>query len=894
MNSMQSTGKLLTIFLIPVLLAVATLLFAGTTGKIAGRVIDATTGEPLAGANVYIEKTNYGAAADLNGNFFIINLPPGVYSVTARMMGYQSVKATNVRVSVDLTTKQDFQLRTEALELGTEVVVVAERPLIQKDVTSTAKSVQSEEIKALPVENFNEIVNLQAGVIDGHFRGGRLGEVAYMVDGIPVNDRFNNSLGIEVENSSIQQLEVISGAFNAEYGQAMSGVVNIVTKKGSNKIEGDVSAYLGNYYTRHDQIFPNIDKIDGQAFNNLQVTLSGPVPFLQSLKFFATGRLFQDDGYIYGHRIYNITDNNPFFPTGDSAYVPMNDFQRYSFHGKLSLNLTRNILVDYAFMWEDNSNRYYDHGYRLVPDGIKKYYRDNRNHNLIFNHTLSNRTFHTLKFSGNYSHYKGYVFENMNDPRYTIPEQGLPQSDYTYRSGGNQNDRYRRHTTSNVAKWDLTSQLNVEHKIGTGLLLQQHQVYNYWTAFQSKTVGYDPNTRQDIFEKVYPEKYAPGYEEYTKKPLEFAAYVQDKMEYDDFIINVGLRFDYFDPRTNMLADTRNPEFNTLFPFGNVKTKAKMQASPRLGVAFPISDKGVIHVSYGHFFQIPVLEQLYLGIIEYPDGTTRYLINKAALNTVVGNPDLDAQRTTNYEIGLKQVLYGDLALEFTAYYRDIRNLVDTEIIETYDKNKYARYINRDYGNTRGVIVSLEKRFSQFWGGRLDYTYQHSEGNSSDPRSVFFDNQTDPPRESEKKLIPLDWDQRSTLNFAINFGKPGNWNVGLIGQIGSGTPYTADVRWTGINVNFRNNRIKPSVTTFDLKAEKVINIANTRVTTFLLVYNLLDRMNEYGVYSSTGRANKDLNTQFAGDVIGLHTIEEYINNPGMYSAPRQIRLGMSFGF
>lgn len=187
----------------------------------------------------------------------------------------------------------------------------------------------------------------------------------------------------------------------------------------------------------------------------------------------------------------------------------------------------------------------------------------------------------------------------------------------------------------------------------------------------------------------------------------------------------------------------------------------------MGVAFPISSTGVIHVSYGLFFQIPNFEQLYSGISDSSD-ITKFPVpqESGSLNTIRGNPELKAQRTATYEIGLNQGLTSQLAVEFTAYYRDIRNLTGTEIIRTYEEAQYGRFINRDYGNVRGVILAFEKRFADHWGARLDYTYQIAEGNASDPRSVFFDNQSQPPRESEKQLIPLDWDQRSTFNFSLN--------------------------------------------------------------------------------------------------------------------------------
>ncbi len=875
------------------MLSWAVLAIAGTTGKISGRVTDASTGEPLIGANIYIEDYPYGSASDIDGFFYIINIPPGTYTVAVQMLNFRTMKITNVKVNIDLTSRLDVKLKPEALELGEEITVVAERPLIQKDITSSSVTVSSDEIEVIPVESFNEVVNLQAGVFDNHFRGGRRGEVAYLVDGIPVNDQFNNEVAVQVENSSIEQLEVISGTFNAEYGQAMSGVVNIVTKDGSNKFVSDFSGYVGNYFTNHDDVFPNLGIGDGGRSENLQATLSGPVPFFGKLKYFISGRYFKQSGHLYGRRLYLIQDNNPFFPSGDGEYVSLNPEKRYSVHGKLSYYLTPTMKFSYALFWDDSENKYYDHAYWLAPEGIKNHYNTNEHHSGIINHTLSNRTFQTLKISYVNSQYEGYVFADSLDPNYVKPELGNPQSGYTFRSGGNQDDRYNRYLKTVIAKYDITSQVSKEHKIGLGLEFRRHDLYQFWTAFRS-----NPSTPLDsLHDIVYPAPYTAGREEYQRKPFELHAYIQDKMEYDDFIVNLGVRFDFFDPNTKIPSDPQNPHYNPLFPSGIKDADTKFQISPRLGIAFPISATGVIHGSYGHFFQVPNFDQLYRGISDLPDDRTTFLIVSETGETgeyelVVGNPDLEAESRVNYELGLQQLLYTDLVMFLTAYYSDIRNWVQVELIETYDTRKYARFINQDYANVMGFIVSLEKRFSRHWGATIDYTYQIAKGNASDPQDVL--NRARNNEDPEKKFIPLDWDQRSTLNFSLTTGTTGNWNLGLIGRIGSNTPYTADRFFNPIDITFRNDRNKPGTISFDLRAEKFFNLAQTKLSTFLYVYNLFDRLNEYNVYGSSGRAGVDYNTKFAGDVVGLHTIDAYVVNPTFYSNPRQIRLGLSVLF
>ena len=210
-------------------------LYAQTSGKISGRVLD-NEGNPLVGANVLIEGTTQGAATDFEGYFVIINVRAGIYNVRIGYLGFKSQISENVRISSDKTTTLDATLVPEVIE-GEEVVIVAQKPLVEFNQTSTVSSINKDEIKNLPVQTLDEIVNLQAGVVDGHFRGGRLGEVQYQLDGVTVNNPFTNEPIQEVDRSIIEEVQVISGTFDAKYGQAMSGVVNTVLKSGGGKIQ---------------------------------------------------------------------------------------------------------------------------------------------------------------------------------------------------------------------------------------------------------------------------------------------------------------------------------------------------------------------------------------------------------------------------------------------------------------------------------------------------------------------------------------------------------------------------------------------------------------------------------------------------------------------------------
>jgi outer membrane receptor protein involved in Fe transport len=233
----------LTIFLIALLgcTAVVSAVYAGTTGKISGVMTDAATGESLVGVTVVVKGTTLGAASDLDGNYVILNVPPAEYTLLVSMIGYQQVQLQAVHVSIDLTTSINVKLQPTSIELEARVIT-AEKPLVTKDNTGSLSTVSADQIKSMPVQSVSDILRLDAGIVEArgslHIRGGRSGELSYWVDGISTTDVYDGSNGVRVENAAIQELQVISGTFNAEFGQAMSGIVNTVTKEGGESYTG--------------------------------------------------------------------------------------------------------------------------------------------------------------------------------------------------------------------------------------------------------------------------------------------------------------------------------------------------------------------------------------------------------------------------------------------------------------------------------------------------------------------------------------------------------------------------------------------------------------------------------------------------------------------------------
>ena len=313
-------------------------------------------------------------------------MPPGSYTVKASAIGFNSVSVQSVRVMIDLTTNQDFQLSDTSVQLGQEVVVIATKPLIQKDRTSTTAIVGDDLISELPVTEISDVLQLQAGVVVSggsiHIRGGRSGQIAYQIDGVPVTDAYDGNTVVNVNTSAVQELQVISGAFNAEYGQALSGVVNLVTKDGNNNFNGSISTYAGDYISNNTDIYWNIQKINPVSIRNIEGSLSGPIIY-DKLFFFTNLRYYYNTGYFFGRRDFLVTDRATEVPgsggtdfnitgdegrgSGDREYVSMNPNERFFGQGKISYNLMSGVRLSYNYILEKGNFKFYDHGTEIDP-----------------------------------------------------------------------------------------------------------------------------------------------------------------------------------------------------------------------------------------------------------------------------------------------------------------------------------------------------------------------------------------------------------------------------------------------------------------------------------------------------------------------------------------------
>jgi outer membrane receptor protein involved in Fe transport len=923
--------------------------FAGNTGKIAGNVKDSQTGEAIVGASVMIEGTSQGAASNIDGYYVILNIPPGTYNLSISAVGYSKRRIESVRVSIDLTSTIDVQLSSTVVNVGEEVVTVAERPMVQKDLTAKTAVVGSEQIAALPVTEISQVLNLQAGVVAGSVRGGRSGEVAYWIDGVPVTDGYNGSAVVEVNKSLVQELQLVSGAFNAEYGQAMSGIVNIATKEGGPRFTGGAGVYVGQHWTNTDDtlIFPGLHSFDPVSIRNYEANLSGPI-IGEQLTFYVNARYISFGGWLKGERKFNPTniaytdDVTRVFTlyrdpsgVGDMSTVSMNPSERAYGQGKLTWRITPTIKLTGNYIYDRTRSTPYYRNYFYNPDGVGEDHNQSHTVILQLSHAVSQRTFYTVGaswFQRDLKHElydlqylpatdgSGDLWEEVvsGAPRYVHPKLLQTVDAYSYYTGGMDLAKNKRRTSSGLLKIDLSSQMDEINLIKGGAEFQRSGIFFENIQLQpfANQTDIDLATASPyIRTRILPTS-SNSHEIFDRQPYQLSAYVQDKLEFKNFILNLGVRFDYFEPDYHVLNDQHADPYDPLHYMYTVddpniyapirpdhsadplevrqtywyrSAKAKWQFSPRVGASFPITDRGFVYFSYGHFFQIPRYEYLY----QNPDFKLGFGTGNVG---IIGNADLSPEQTINAEIGVQQQLSDDISVDVTAYLRDVRGLTGTraqEILLFGGSAKYSKYVNSDFGTIKGIVFTLTKRFGGGFAATVDYTFQVARGSASDPAEAR--NALAGGSLPEVQLVPLGWDQRNTLNITATYAAQ-RWGASVIGVFGSGTPYTPR-RTQDITSLLTNSQLKPSTKSLDLQGYYSLPVGAFNIIAFVRMFNVLDLRNEYGVYDDTGRAGYTTDkarTESLNPKQVVNSIDQWYTQPTFYSEPRRIELGLNLEF
>jgi len=856
--------------------------YAGNVGKITGMVVDKATGEPLKFANVVIIGTSMGAMALGDGSFLILNVAPGTYDVQASYVGYKPLRINGVIIEPDLTRELVFELEESVAGVTETIVVEAERPLVQVDVTSTRNIFLSEEVDALPVDNPVNVINYVSGssvsAAGTHIRGGRAAEVGYYIDDSPIQDPVANNAILNLSTQSVNEMVVYTGGFNAEYGNASSGIVNVITTDGSDEFHGSIEHRM---YLPIQMFWRKSDTGDPLDTGEMRQRL------------YFTGPIYKKDGmklkFALGVEASQWDDWQPRVEALDRPG------KQRLYDGILSFEIGKTKFKG-MFNFEDDEHVSSYDSYRLyerilVPETWRWTWNDNYRFALSMSHMFTDKAFIKASFS-------------VLDATMEIAQPGKKwDPDLTY----NENQQ--------LYDIDLDIKRDENNFISSGdnpyYDYQEKRIYTFRGSYTQQIgrsefkSGIDLNF-YDVQEiDVFASTNNYYIYEFDVQPRAGALYAQDKLEFEGLIMNLGLRFDLFDPNHKVFKDFNHPydpvlleeegygpngdqapiDIESYDDSGNylggglVDADMKYKLSPRLGASYPITDDTYFHMQYGHFFQMPSFDYLYENEKFHTRGRWQ----------VVGNPDLEAEKTVAYEVGVNHLLSTNTAIDLTFFYKDITDMTEQVVVgpsaisNPQAAENYSTFMNVGYGNTRGFEINLKRRHYNNWHYHAAYTFMVAKGFSSNVNEGglrrFYD------EEYPTQQFYLDWDRRHTFLITGGYSTEGNWSVDMAINYATGAPYT-DPKTLSRKPS-RNNTRFPSISTVDVEVAKWFEFFELNTKIYLRITNLFDQRNLIN-WDDTDDDFKNWIILHPGDYLG--PFGDYT----IYGPPRSVLGGVKVSF
>jgi len=865
------------------LLLACSLGFGGQTGKLSGVVTDASSAEKLIGVNIIISELGLGAASDVNGEYYILNIPPGRYTVRFMMIGYTSVVVEEVSIAMDQTTTIDQVMSAEVLGMA-EVQVTATRPAVVKDLSASQLYVGEETIKDLPLASISSVVGLQAGVEGVSVRGGGTAQTAFIVDGFQLNDGRSNTPETALSLNSVEEIQVQSGGFNAEYGNIRSGIINVVTAEGSHdRYKGSMTYYYqppapkhyglslydaDSYYLRpylddavawtgtngekYTDLNGNFEWDEGEPFEdyNEDGVWTGWDPYTKeqydsfegwnarSLNTLNDGDPDNDltpaeaqREFLWKHRREGfITEPDYTLDFGFGGPVPgLYDFGRLRFYlshqsaysafvvplsrdgytttttrlklnadlsAKTKLTLTGQMATDESvspYSWtttptgsvlsstwsvanlvSGGSNVLFMPGYYSPSDIYRK------NVGVKVNHMFDNSRFVEIIYQYLHSKYWTYEMDARDTTLYEIsPGLWRDEAPYGYIGGEWMNlGRDSSVIQSHSLKADYTTQINNRNQVKAGILFK-------YTDLKVRSFT---DSDKDTWRRS---------QVYDRPPYSLAFYVQDKLEYEGFIANIGLRAEFNNPNGPVYQlDTYDAQYAQGFGADLENTAETKDAkgfwtlSPRLGVSHPITEQSKLYFNYGHFHSEPA-------------SSYRFRLQRESNGQVtsIGNPDLELEQTIAYELGYSQSLFEDYLLNIATYYKDVTN--QPNWVRFTNVNRSVDYItpmSNNYEDIRGIEFTVQKMRGLWFTGFLNFTYMVRSTGFFDLTQYYQDPKEQREYEkinlAESQYLPTPY-SRANVVFHIpkSFGPSlgdvsllGNWNLSFLARYTMGSKET----------------------------------------------------------------------------------------------------------
>jgi outer membrane receptor protein involved in Fe transport len=797
------------------LLLWSVLVYGGVSGSLEGIVTDDSTGEPLIGANVVVVEAGQGTVTDTLGFFRIHNIRAGVYDVKASMIGYRPVTSSGVLVLPDRRAVLNVRLRSSPIEMQA-VVVVVERPLIETDITGTVYHVDAGGLIDLPVDSFQDVIGLQPSTtVEGHIRGGKVRETIYLVDGLPVQDLIEGGAGVALPLSAISQMTIQTGGFDAEYGDALSGVVNIISRSGGHQHEQSLRL-------AKDDLFGG-EEVNHR--NDVELTVSGPLGSPNLSYFWASNLVLTDTRWWQ--------DAQHFFdsPIGKE----LNGLAKVDYNSPANGRLTAELIYSLR-RWRD-----YEFSWRYNLDGLPRRLRDSYRAALLWTGALSPHT----ALSASLSHF------SLHSKIGEGSAGDIDPTPYDY-------DFYLLYVTSGSRSWwadqqqrtytlkaDLTQELHKRHFIKTGIELKQYDIDADLLRLEPQTTFFG---RPLVFAPQL--NYSTRYHYY---PRAGSAYVQDRIESANrSTLSFGVRLDFLDPRAARPAVElvpTTPEQYSEEVTGFITADVKVHISPRLGASFPLSERSVFFVNFGEYVQFPLFDYLYSGLdnVSLRDG----------VNVLRGNPDLLAEKTRAFEVSLRHELTDEWVGSVTYFRKETRDQIDAKTFVPTNSRiagdyGFSEFVNNPEASAKGYEFLLSRPRGKV-RGNVSYALMRTEGLSeSEDQGINLAQWGFPVANTP---FPLSWDQRHTVKADVTMDLPGGAKADFVWQSHSGRPYTYFPSADGFTADdpdrpfIPNNRRLPSYSLLNLKISSPVPMWwGVDMTAYMDVRNATDALNVRWVDSS----------------------------------------------